>query len=255
MKLVKSLFIAVVILSSLGCKSQASISRIEIVQPTVEQEATSVWRTINDIEFFEDQGYDIHLPKDSLIDSLILKSKGGTFGNEDYTAIFTLLETHAFDKSNYVQAIQKTENQLDLLNGFIARIDATKNEWNWDFNMFDSYKIVFTLYGTGGSYDPDNGTITLLTTKDGNFMNYENPANTIIHEITHMGMEYSIVQRYDLPHELKERIVDIFVELMFKEELPEYKIQNMGDVKIDEFLKEEEDLVSLDSIVSQFTNQ
>lgn len=242
-------------MSSLGCKSQASISRIEIVHPTVEQEATSVWRTINDIEFFEEQGYDINLPKDSLIDSLILKSKDGAFGNDDYATIFTLLETKAFDKNNYNQAIQKTEDQLDLLNDFIAEIDATKSEWDWDFKMFDSYKIVFTLYGTGGSYDPDDGTITLLTNQAGYFMNYENPANTIIHEITHMGMEYSIVRKYDLPHELKERIVDTFVKLMFKEELPEYRIQNMGDVKIDAHLKKKEDLASLDTIVTQFLNK
>jgi len=70
-------------------------------------------------------------------------------------------------------------------------------------------------------------------------MNYDNPANTIIHEIVHMGIEKSIIQKYNLSHGLKERIVDTIVYVLFGEFLPEYKVQNMGDTKIDKFLKKE----------------
>lgn len=236
-------------ITSLGCKSQTSISRIEIVQPAIEQEAASIWRTINYITFFEEQGYTINLPKDSLIDSLILKSKNRTFGNEDFSAIYAFVETKVFDRKNYEQAIQKVENQIDLINNFVYEIDSNKNQWDWNFKMFDKYKVVFTLYGTGGNYDPDEGTITLFTNKEGSFMNYENPANTIIHEITHMGMEYSIVQKYNLSHGLKERVVDTFVYLMFQEKLPKYKIQNMGNDKINTYLKSKNDLDSLAYII------
>ncbi len=238
-----------------GCKSQNSVSRIAIVQPTIAQEATSIWRTINDIAFFEKQGYTINLPKDSLIDSLIAKSKNGTFGDEDFPIIHTLVETKVFDQKNYERAIQKVANQIDLMNDLVSEIDSKKSQWDWKFKMFDTYKVVFTLYGTGGSYDPDNGTITILTNKEGEFMNYEQPANTIIHEITHMGMEYSIVQKYNLPHGLKERLVDTFVYLMFKEELPEYRTQDMGDIKIDEYLKKQEDIGSLNAIISKFVHK
>ena len=86
-------------------------------------------------------------------------------------------------------------------------------------------------------------------------MNYKNPANTIIHEITHIGMEYSIVRKYNISHGLKERIVDTFVYLMFKEKLPEYKIQNMGDNKIDKYLNKKEDIDSLNTTVSKFMNK
>ena len=254
MRLAEILFI-IFSLASLSCASQNQLSRIEIVQPTIEQEATSIWRTINDIAFFETQGYTINLPSHPLIDSLIAKSRNGTFGNEDFPTIYSLVETSVFDPSDYEQATQKVKNQLELLDDFIREIDAKKDQWDWNFAMFDTYKVVFTLYGTGGSYDPDEGTITLLTNKEGGFMKYQNPAYTIIHEITHMGMEYSIVQRYKLSHGLKERLVDTFVHLMFKEELPEYRIQNMGDVTIDEYLKKEENLGSLNAIVSEFANK
>ncbi|MEL6132505.1 MAG: hypothetical protein AAFR59_03980, partial [Bacteroidota bacterium] len=106
--------------------------------------------------------------------------------------------------------------------------------------------------GTGGSYDPDKGVVTLWTDTSGVFMKYEEPAYTIIHEIVHMGIEYSIVQKYDLSHELKERIVDTFVYLMFKENLPEYTIQDMGNTQIDRYLGKPEDIGSLDAIAAKF---
>lgn len=186
---------------------------------------------------------------------MIIKSKNGTFGNEDFASIYTLIETEIFDKEIYESAIQKVTNQTELINDLISVIDASKNEWDWKFNMFGKYRIIFTLYGTGGSYDPDDGTITLLTNKNGDFMNYKNPANTIIHEITHMGMEYSIVRKYNVSHGLKERIVDTFVYLLFKEKLPEYKIQNMGDKKIDRYLNKKEDIDYLNATVSEFVNK
>ena len=254
MRLTK-LVLVVFSIISFSCKSQTQVSRIELIQPTIEQEATSIWRTISDITFFEKQGYDINLPKDSLIDALITKSKNGTFGDEDFPLIYTLVENKIFDQKSYVQAKLKVEKQIDLLTGFISEIDAKKGQWDWKFKMFDTYKVVFTLYGTGGSYDPDEGIITLLTNKEGGFMKYKNPAYTIIHEITHMGMEYSIVRKYNLPHGLKERIVDTFVYLMFREKLPEYKIQRMGDENIDKYLNKKKDIGSLNSIVWEFVNK
>jgi len=254
MKLTK-LLLLVFSLSNLSCKSQTQDSRIEIIQPTIEQEATSIWRTINDIEFFEKQGYNINLPKDSLIDALITKSKNGTFGNEDFPTIYSLVETKVFEQKNYEQAIQKVGNEINFLNNLINEIDDKKSSWDWEFNIFDKYKVVFTLYGTGGSYDPDEGTITLLTNKEGGFMKYKNPAYTIIHEISHMGMEYSIVQKYSLTHGLKERLVDTFVYLTFKEKLPNYKIQNMGDGNIDKYLNKKKDIESLNSIINEFVKK
>lgn len=237
---------------SFNCLSQKQFSRIEIVEPTIQQEATSIWRTINDYSFLEKQGYKINLPKHALIDSLITKSKNGIFVNEDFEKIYTLLETKFFDGQNYEKAKQKIGDQIDLMNEFLSIVDSRKRKWDWKFKMFDTYKIVLTLYGTGGSYDPDGGIVTLLTNKEGGFLKYENPANTIIHEISHMGMEYSLVQKHNLPHGLKERIVDTFVHLMFHEKLPQYKIQNMGDSAIDDYFNKQEDIDSLNEIVSDF---
>jgi hypothetical protein len=42
-----------VVLFSIECISQIYVERIEIVTPTAKQEATSIWQTINNIDFFE----------------------------------------------------------------------------------------------------------------------------------------------------------------------------------------------------------
>lgn len=249
----KKLFIGIIFCLGFSyCTAQVSISRVVLSQPSIEQEATSIWRTINDVTFLEGQGYKIHLPEDSLIDVLIIKSKKGSFGNEDYSTIYTLVETKIFDQKDYEKAVKKISQQTDLINRCIAEIDSLKKGWDWDFNSFETYKVGLTLFGTGGSYDPDEGIITLFTDSDGNFMNYENPANTIIHEITHMGMENSLIQKFNIPHGLKERLVDRFVHIMFHDELPNYKIQDMGDIRIDKYLKDKDDLGSLNEILEDF---
>ena len=235
-----------------SCHTQEPSNRLSIGIPTIEQEASYIWRTINDISFLEGQGYSIALPKAPLIDSLIEKSKSGAFGNEDYPAIYQLLESEVYNEVDYQAALEKVQQEEALINDLIQRIVTTNSKWDWEFKLFDSYPIVFTLYGSGGSYDPETGQVTLFTTPDGAFKNYKSPANTIIHEITHMGMEQSIVQKHQLPHGLKERIVDRFVFLMFQDDLPNYKVQNMGDVAIDEYLQRAADIAQLDAILTRF---
>ena len=250
----KLLVVVLFFITGFTVKSQEASGRVSLVFPSVEQEATSIWRTINDIDFLEKQGYRIHLPEDKIIDSLIIRSKKGIFGNSDFSTIYNLVETKFFHRENYNPAIQKVQNQLKFINNLVEEINASRQHWDWDFNLKDNYSILLTLYGTGGSYNVDEGVITLFTNQKGDFMNYKDPSNTIIHEIVHMGMEHSIVRKYNLPHGLKERLVDTFVYLMFKKELPEYRIQNMGDIKIDNYLKKPEDIGALNSIISKFIN-
>jgi len=241
-------------LFNFSCKAQISASRIKIVKPTIEQEATSIWRTINDITFFENQGYTINLPKDSLIDRLIVKSKEGKFGNEDLPVIYDFVENKIYDQNDYDKAIQKLTDHTRLIDSLVDKISATSKDWDWKFKLFDEYKIVFTLYGTGGSYDPDEGLITLLTNKEGNFMNYENPANTVIHEIVHIGIEHSIIRKYNVTHPLKERIADNFVHLNYGESLPNYKVQQMGDERLDAYIKDKDDFKDLETVIEKILN-
>jgi len=255
MKFLKPFLVSTLLLIVLCCLNQTSKAQILVSIPTIEQEATSIWRTINDIEFLEQQGYKINLPKNEVIESLITKSRDKNFDNSDFEKIYNLLDSIIYDESKYSTALEKVNVQEDLINSLVTRLKSNTTSWNWQFQTFDTYQVVFTLYGTGGSYDPDLGLVTLFTNEKGSFMNYDNPANTILHEIIHMGIEKSVVQRHNLPHGLKERVVDKITYILFNDELTDYKIQNMGDIRIDKYLKNEEDLKNLNSLVVKYQKE
>lgn len=229
--------------------SQESGNRFTILVPTVEQEATSVWRIINDIQFFNNHGYSVNLPHCRQVDSLLIKSKNGMFSNNDYSSIFELIESDFYNEENYLAAYEKVKQQEVVVNTMIGQLDSLRNLWDWDFKMFANYDVLFTLYGSGGSYNANIGGIALFTNNYGDFKSYSNPANTIIHEIVHIGIEESIVQKYKLSHILKERIVDRIVFIYFSDVLPEYKIQNMGETNVDALLKDKNDVANLNSII------
>ncbi len=236
------LFISVLISSCL-----AGQNRISINIPSAEAEAEYIWRTLQDISFFEENNYQLSLPKHSLIDNLIDSVKAGNFGERHYELIQSMMTDSIYNRDDYLLGYKKLEHRRDLMNQMINEIDDF--DLNWPVKTFKVYQINLTLYGPGGSYDPDEGSILIYTSPVGMFKNYDEPHNTIIHEVVHIGIEDSIVRKYDLPHPLKERIVDTFVSLNFGQYLPNYKIQEMGDKRIDPFLKSVEEFKNLDKIV------
>ena len=67
--------------------------------------------------FLKSKAYTINLPKDEIIDTLITKSKNGTFGNDDFSTIYNLLENRIFNSEDYIEAAKKVkaQNELDQL--------------------------------------------------------------------------------------------------------------------------------------------
>ena len=225
-------------------------TRFEVIIPSAEQEAQYVWRTLQDMPFFEQHNYQISLPQGALIESLKKKSLNGQMSNEDYAALLTHMQTEVYDRKDYLKGQQKVVDAIPSLDRMLNQI-ISKN-YDWGFNSFDRYQIVLTLYGPGGSYNPDEGLILLYTTTDGRFKQYDDPLNTLIHEVTHIGIESEIIQKYSVPHGLKERLVDTFVLLHFQDQLTGFRIQDMGFKSIDNELDELEKLSDLPRIVSEF---
>lgn len=233
----------------LHCSAGISQDRIKVNIPTAEAEADYIWRTIQDTKFFEENNYQVALPPGMLVEGLKKKAKENQLTDEDYVELKSFVRDSVYDTSQYAAGFAKIEAQLPLLNRLLVRL--SNMERDWDFKEFPLYEVNLTLYGPGGSYDPDEGTILIYTTPQGQYKQYDNPANTIIHEIVHIGVEASIVQKYQVPHRLKERIIDTFVSLCFGEDLPDYRIQNMGDERIDPYLKKQGDLQQLGKFVAE----
>ncbi|WP_422859987.1 hypothetical protein ACOKFD_03500 [Flagellimonas sp. S174] len=229
-----------------------SQSKISVLIPSVDEETDYIWRNLQDIPFFDENGYKISLPKGKLIDELVNKSRKGVLNDKDYPLLKSFISDSVYKKTDYISGYKKVKAVENLVHRMLVDINAS--HFNGNFKKFDEYKIVLTLYGPGGSYDPDTGSILLFTTTEGKFKNYDNPANTIIHEIIHIGIEESLVQQCNIPHALKERIVDQFVSLYFGAVLKDYKIQDMGDYRIDSYLKTKVDVLQLEKWVKSILN-
>jgi hypothetical protein len=223
-------------------------TKIEIHIPTAREETDYIWYNLQDIAFFEANNYDLALPKGALLDSLINKSRSNQLTSTDYQRLESFMKSEVYQASDYNKAFEKINEQIPLLDSMIFQLSNIEQEWH--FNIVDTYRVQLTLYGPGGSYDPDNGTMTIFTTQEGAFKQYTNPANTLIHEIVHIGIEESIIQKHRVPHTLKERIVDTFVLLYFGALLPEYRLQQMGEERLDAYVRTKSDLKRLDKIVA-----
>lgn len=250
----KNLKLIIVALSVtlVSCQGNSQ-NRISINIPTAASEAEYVWHTMQDIRFFDENGYQVSLPEGPLIQELLDKARAESLEDADYERLKAFVEDSVYNEADYQKGFEKIEHELELINTMVNEIDATN--YAWDFNIFDTYQVNLTLYGPGGSYDPEEGSLLIFTTVEGKFKQHDNPAYTIIHEITHIGIEDGIISKYDVPHALKERIVDTFVLLNFGQYLPEYRIQDMGDVRTDQYLKEKSDLANLSDFVAMIMKE
>lgn len=244
-------FKIIVLTLSFFCSFSANkpSNHIKINIPTAEDEAKYIWNTIKDINFFEKFNYQISLPKGTFIDTLKSKARKKKLSKSDYESLISFMQDSIYSKKNYNNGYKKVHEQLSLINKMIKEINEL--ELNWKFKKFETYQVNLTLYGPGGSYNPDEGSILIYTTSNGNFKGYSNPAYTIIHEIVHIGIQESIIDKYNLPHSLKERIVDNMVSLCFGKYLSEYKVQDMGDNRIDSYLKTKGDIKNLQKYVAE----
>ncbi|MCL2673640.1 MAG: hypothetical protein FWF01_04585 [Alphaproteobacteria bacterium] len=64
---------------------------------------------------------------------------------------------------------------------------------------------ILTAYGAGGSYNHEKSRIILRVSE----LSAEYAVGILQHEFIHLLIEEPIVQKYNIPQDLKERIVDI----------------------------------------------
>lgn len=77
----------------------------------------------------------------------------------------------------------------------------------WGITLPPAVEIV-THYGYGGSYDYENPAIIFRMFRKGRY-NPANAAGLLQHEFIHILIEKPIIKKYNVPQDLKERIVDI----------------------------------------------
>lgn len=214
---------------------------ILVQAPSPEQAYLYLDRTLADMEFFRRNNYQVSLPAHPLFNGdsgqVADAAKGqATFINEVYRA-------------------EDFEKALGVLQGYAGPLKLALDrmaEWSAHegFRVRDAYTVSLTLYGPGGSFDPDNGHITLWTDTEARFKG-GGGLHTIIHEMVHIIIEHGIAQPFQLQHWERERVVDLIVQREFADLLPDYRLQGGGVAPIDSFVLAA-DLSGLREAVAQY---
>lgn len=105
---------------------------------------------------------------------------------------------------DFAHYIEKRWLETSISLGILKEIPA--------FQLRDSYTVILTCYGTGGSYNSQNGVIVInIKTRT-----KEKIMGTIVHEIIHIGIQH-LVDKYKVKHWQKERLVDLIGAKYFSE--------------------------------------
>ena len=189
------------------------------IKYSLEDEILRIKNTAERIKHYKEHGYKVFLPKNLSMDDPNIEE---SLINTEY--IKELLSSE-YDEENY------KNNEKYLLNE-LPKIDFVLNHF---FKLSslkpqETYKIIFTRYGVGGSYyPPDCVIINVRTRKE------KQITISIIHEIIHLSIQH-LIDKYEIDHWKKERVVDLIIN----EIAPEINImQNIpiNTEKIDEAFK------------------
>ncbi|MEM6793294.1 MAG: hypothetical protein AAF725_04900 [Acidobacteriota bacterium] len=194
--------------------------RTLIVRAQTADEAHSyVAGLLDDMDFFRANGYQVALPNHPAF-AADSRSPGSA----------EVFAAEVYREAEFGSALEILEESRGTLQKALEWFEATSALEG--FRAFERYKVTLTLYGPGGSYNPETGTIVLFTTPDGRFKG-GGGAHTVIHEMMHLAIEEGFVQRFGLSHWEKERLVDLLVKREFSDLLPDYRLQNLGEKALD----------------------
>lgn len=229
-------------------QTQQSVLKVNI--PTLEDEFTYVWQSINEIKFFESHGYSVNFPKSDIVVGMLEKARKNSLSEADFSNLKKNMLEIGFQQSDYLAGYKNLLKSLPQIED--ALLVLRKSRFNWDFKLYENYNITLTLYGPGGYYNPETGCIVIFVATDGTFRGNSNSAHILIHDIIHMGIENSIVKLYKLTRIQKERIVDLFISIYFRDLFPDYQMQNLDNNGIDDYLKCKEDFVNLNEKIGLY---
>lgn len=109
-----------------------------------------------------------------------------------------------YSKCSYDEAICKIKEFIPKISKAETKFKALHDSWG--FKIYDKYVIDLDYFGSGGKYFYQTGHVTVGI--KGGVPTDEKIIGLILHEMIHLGIQELIVNRFNLPQEEKERIVD-----------------------------------------------
>lgn len=204
---------------------------LDIRPQTAKEEYDYLWYTLKQLLFFKENNYTVELPNHPIF--LELAEKSPNFGQVDKTSLFNLFKKEVYNPDFFKSGTVTLESYRPIFNEAISKF--TEMNKKWGFKIFPKYSVLLTRYGPGGSYNPNKGSVIMMTNINGTFKKFH-PEETVIHEIIHIGIEENIVSHFSLDHWEKEAVVDLICILNFKDILPNYQVQSQGNKKINDYI-------------------
>ena len=222
-------------------------NKIKIIIPTVDDEFEILQEEINTIPWYQEQGYQIKLPQSPHFQKYWDNPE--LIKTINFKSLFTIFKQDIYNKDSYQNGYQLLSSNLDIIVKAINYFTLLKKKWC--FKTFATYQIRLTQYGPGGFYSYENGTIFMQVNTDDSFAELD-PVGTVLHEIVHIGIEESIIQKYALNHWEKERLVDLICQQYLQNFLPNYQLQKNGNKMLDDYFNISDFTISLPNIIERY---
>ncbi len=167
-----------------------------IIKYSIEFEQLRVKTTFEKISWYREHGYKPSFPAGKGIDDI----QNNTTAEELIACAIS-----EYDENYYVDVSTKISEQWKWFSERWS--ESPIHETNLPF--LNKYKIFVTSYGVTGSYDLPNTIVINVRKRD-----HERLGVIIFHEMIHLSIE-AFVQKYNIPHWYKERLVDLYFKYFF----------------------------------------
>ena len=221
-----------------------SINKIIVRAQTADEEFQYLMNVLGEMDFYNQHGYKIPIPDHLFF--LDISNNLDSLKSLDEQEARNIFKKEVYNPTFFENGIKTVNKNIELVEKAIKKMEEWKN---WKFKLFPTYQVKLTVYGPGGSYDFNQGNIIMKTKENGEFGRI--PHHTIVHEIIHIGIEESIVKKFELTHVEKEGLVDSICANYFDDTLIDYRIQDLGDKKVFNLISKD-NIMELPEIIRKY---
>lgn len=215
-----------------------------VIANTIDEEFDYLMFLLKDMDFFNQYGYEVALPDHPFF--LNISKNPSLLKSLNLEEVKNIFKKEIYDPTFFEKGIKKINENIELIEKAIQRMKKLKK---WKFKIFKKYKVKLTAFGAGGSYIFQCGIVLITLNEKGEF--YQNPWNTIIHEIVHIGIEKSLVNKFKLTHTETETIVDAICANYLGDMLIDYKLEGLSDKKLFNLINKD-NLMELPRIIKEY---
>lgn len=211
---------------------------------TADEEFEYLISLLKNVKFFYQNTYSIIIPNHPFFVNMFDNYKLHKLLNKKEAKDIFIKEV--YNPRFLKKGLENIVQYLDFVEDAIVRMEKLKQ---WGFKLFETYIVFLTAYGLAGGYDFKEGII--IQRVNDKEMLYEPPYYNIIHQIIHIGIEESIVQKFNLTHNEKEALVDAICINYFDDIWANGKLQNIGDKNVFNLITKD-NIMNLPQIIKKY---